>query len=309
MKLFENQDTILPLTSKAGSPIPSKIEVSPLVSFSILDHYSRREEDANKVIGALLGERKSDGRICVTGSFPVPHEESGQVCSLHTEFFERMYKLHKRVSAKENVVGWYAASEEQALSLNSQFFHEFFEKACEAPVHLMMDPSLSTQPSSPSAQHIPTLGFANKKLSLGSKVVGSQFVPVEVVLADPEGLVDMLFRRSTPAFHDKFQQTMSPAFSEYEGLELSLNNILSFLDKVALYVQDVQDGKVTSTPEIQEALSDALSCVPSVDVDGFKDVIGKSINELKMVLQLSSLTQHQLDVGEQLAMIKDPVRV
>ena len=39
--------------------------VHPAVLFSIVDHYSRREEDQNRVIGTLLGTIGDDGEVTV----------------------------------------------------------------------------------------------------------------------------------------------------------------------------------------------------------------------------------------------------
>ena len=50
-------------------------QVSPSVVLSVLDHYVRRNEDQERVIGTLLGVVNEAGEIEVRGSFPVPHSE------------------------------------------------------------------------------------------------------------------------------------------------------------------------------------------------------------------------------------------
>jgi translation initiation factor 3 subunit F len=53
-------------------------KISPLVVFSILDHYMRRSEGQQRVIGTLLGSN-NDGVLEITNAFPVPHTETESV--------------------------------------------------------------------------------------------------------------------------------------------------------------------------------------------------------------------------------------
>lgn len=52
--------------------------ISPLVVFSVLDHYMRRSEGQERVIGTLLGAN-NDGHLEITNCFPVPHTEGETV--------------------------------------------------------------------------------------------------------------------------------------------------------------------------------------------------------------------------------------
>ena len=55
------------------------MQVHPLVLFNILDHYIRRNEGQDRVIGTLLGVQSGSNSVTVTNSFPVPHSEGEQV--------------------------------------------------------------------------------------------------------------------------------------------------------------------------------------------------------------------------------------
>lgn len=52
----------------------TKCIVYPVVVFNILDHYIRREEDNDRVIGTLFGVI-NDGIIEIRNCFPVLHKE------------------------------------------------------------------------------------------------------------------------------------------------------------------------------------------------------------------------------------------
>ena len=67
-----------------GTESNSKYNIHPVVIFSILDHYSRRHEGQQRVIGTLLGRAgKLEKTVEVTNCFPVPHTEKDQVVQLH----------------------------------------------------------------------------------------------------------------------------------------------------------------------------------------------------------------------------------
>ena len=62
-------------TFRLSATLPNA-KVHPVVLFNILDHYTRRNEGQDRVIGTLLGSVNSDGSVEVKNSFPVPHTES-----------------------------------------------------------------------------------------------------------------------------------------------------------------------------------------------------------------------------------------
>merc|ERR1712178_415166 len=88
--------------------------VHPAVVFTILDHFSRRNEGQEGVIGTLLGE-ENDGVVEIKNCFPVPHNETAEQVQgeiqyhvgVDMEFHRTMYELHRKVSTREVVVGWY----------------------------------------------------------------------------------------------------------------------------------------------------------------------------------------------------------
>lgn len=51
-------------------------KVHPLVIFNICDCYVRRPDQADRVIGTLLGSISADGTVDIRNSYAVPHNES-----------------------------------------------------------------------------------------------------------------------------------------------------------------------------------------------------------------------------------------
>lgn len=85
-------------------------KLHPTVLFSIVDHFSRRQEEQGRVLGTLLGT-VSDGVVDVLNSFPVPHSETDQA-TIDSEFQSTMCALHRKVHPKQVVVGWYSTGSE-----------------------------------------------------------------------------------------------------------------------------------------------------------------------------------------------------
>lgn len=56
--------------------------VHPVVIYSICDSYVRRQDQADRVIGTLLGSVSPDGTVDIRNSYAVPHNESSEQVSL-----------------------------------------------------------------------------------------------------------------------------------------------------------------------------------------------------------------------------------
>ena len=87
-----------------------RASVEPVVLFSIIDHYSRRDKGQDFVVGTLLGTEE-DGVVTISSAFPVPHTEVEDQIALNTDFHTTMLGLHQRVNTKQTVVGWYSTGE------------------------------------------------------------------------------------------------------------------------------------------------------------------------------------------------------
>lgn len=79
--------------------------VHPVALFSILDHFLRRKESQERVIGTLLGIR-NETEIEVRNAFAVLHSETAEQVAVDMEFHRSMFELHQKVNPKEVIVGW-----------------------------------------------------------------------------------------------------------------------------------------------------------------------------------------------------------
>lgn len=87
---------------------PTSVTIHPVALFSILDHYLRRKDDQERVIGTLLGVRSTTDslEVEVKSSFAVLHSETSEQVAVDMEYHRTMYELHHKVNPKEVIVGW-----------------------------------------------------------------------------------------------------------------------------------------------------------------------------------------------------------
>merc|ERR1711979_72481 len=90
------------VVTKMASQVVCKVH--PVVLFSIIDSFERRNEDAKRVIGTLLGY-PDKGVIEVTNCFTIPHHESDEEVAVDIDFARNMYDLHRKVNPSEVIVG------------------------------------------------------------------------------------------------------------------------------------------------------------------------------------------------------------
>lgn len=113
---------------------------SPVVLFSVLDHYLRRDDPQTKVIGALLGVRTQDGtEVEIRNAFPLIYTVDGENIVLDREHYRSMYELHQRVNPEEVVLGWYTAGADVSAACTP--VHAFFadDVAPFQPIHVTID--------------------------------------------------------------------------------------------------------------------------------------------------------------------------
>lgn len=71
--MASSDQTVLQFSPSSAS---LSARVQPLVIFNICDCYVRRPDQAERVIGTLLGSVLPDGTVDIRNSYAVPHSES-----------------------------------------------------------------------------------------------------------------------------------------------------------------------------------------------------------------------------------------
>eukprot|EP01105_Mastigella_eilhardi_P007515 TRINITY_DN18953_c0_g1_i1.p1 TRINITY_DN18953_c0_g1~~TRINITY_DN18953_c0_g1_i1.p1 ORF type:complete len:305 (-),score=109.72 TRINITY_DN18953_c0_g1_i1:38-922(-) len=275
-----------------------RVKLRPVVIFNVYDHFARRrdeERDAGeqqpsqppvqRVIGTLLGTISRDGLVEVCDCFPVPHSESKQV-AIDMKFHKEMLELHQRVAPSRGVVGWYATGSD--ITESSAMIHEFYLQEMHGiqPVHLTVDTDLSLE-------QLQTKAFMGNFVRFSGKKVMTAFLPVplEMESFNTEQIGLDAVRRSRDG---------KVPLQSLNTIESSLSNLLALLDTVVGYVEEVKEGKRPEDRAVGRQLQRALHAVPRLSSAGVEKLFADSIQELLMVVYLSSLTRAQVTLAEKI---------
>ncbi|KAK6775624.1 hypothetical protein RDI58_026625 [Solanum bulbocastanum] len=99
--------------SPSSTSISAKVH--PLVIFNICDCFVRRPDQADRIIGTLLGSVLPDGTVDIRNSYAVPHTESQDQVALEIDYHHNMLSSHQKVNPKEVIVGWNSVFQESFL--------------------------------------------------------------------------------------------------------------------------------------------------------------------------------------------------
>lgn len=278
-----------------------EVRLRPVVLFSILDHFLRRNKDQSRVIGTLLGSVHG-GVVEVRNCFPVPHvEKTEEVVAVGKDFNRNMLALHRRVNPKEAIIGWYATSPDgSAISEFSCLIHDFYASECARPLHLVIDTSLRSP-------RLSVRTLISTPLSIADKVV-VKFQQIkcsfEPTAAERIGLNMMLhngaaFKNTSTGPVDS-RALATSLTSDIGGLEAAITKLQSVLKTVSDYVDAVVEGRTEPDIAIGRRIADTLASVPRVDPSVFDKMFNDSLQDLLMVVYLSQLTRTQIAIAEKL---------
>jgi translation initiation factor 3 subunit F len=320
--------------------LPS-VKVHPTAIFGILNHFSRRSDLDTRVIGTLLGTRNGN-EIEITDCYGVPFvEEVDEIkIKINQDYHNQMYKAHRRISKKEEIMGWYSttATNGAFITNTSSVINSFYMKQCEdsnsnnnkdgesnsehenQPVHLVIDSTLQNRDS------MAVRAFLAKPITLDDTAFADMFeeISVELVMSPAEktALYHMMLgdrnlnqnnndsSSSRSSSSTVFQTWDKPEItsalpSELNDVQNGVEQLLHTIDDLQLYVDSIINGKTTVTdgdgiPEIGVELAHALSSLSSYKQDEITAQLHGKIQDQIMIAYLSTLTKAQAHVSEKL---------
>jgi len=268
-----------------------EVRVEPVVLFSIIDHYSRRDEGQDFVIGSLLGTEEG-GVVTVCSSFAVPHHEVDGSLMLATERHATMLSLQQRVLPKQVVVGWYSTGE--TVNENTMLFHEFYGQDVERPVHLLLDLGLGERRMS-------TKAYVASGLTLGSSRLGTAFREVRLSIVNGEsdrvGIDNLLKMTGSSA---GAVAVAGGGSAELDLVESTVKKLLRALEGVVDYVDKVKSGTQTAEPEVVRLLQALVAAAPRLPTESFEKMFNVQVQDMLTIVYLANLTRTQLALAEKL---------
>ncbi|KAK4320022.1 hypothetical protein Pmani_009091 [Petrolisthes manimaculis] len=267
-------------------------KVHPVVFFTIVDSYERRNPDAHRVIGTLLGTIGVDkGAVEITNCFCVPHNESKEEVAVELDFAKDMYELHRKVNPGEVIVGWWATGHE--ITDHSLLIHDYYSRITTSPIHLTVDTTLH-------GGRMNIKGYVSASMGVPGRTPGTMFapIPVEVISYAPEIVGTSVTQKS------KYirQRIVEPTTDLHQIFEAT-QNMETTLDALISYVDDVLSGKVTADNYIGRELTKMVNQVPKMSAHEFEEMLNTNMKDLLMVIYLSQLTKVNVSLNEKLTML------
>ncbi|KZT60705.1 Mov34-domain-containing protein [Calocera cornea HHB12733] len=274
------------------SPVTS-VTVHPIALFSILDHYLRRDEKQDRVIGTLLGSRQ-DGEVEVKSAFAVLHAETAERVAVDMDYHRTMLELHQRINPREVIVGWYSTGGN--LNNNSALIQGFYqhETAPHPAIHLSLDTDATDG-------QLGVKTYLSAPVGVTPKLENCVFTPVPCTLRYTnveKGGLDLLSNAASSSTH------LAHPEREMEELEKAVTDVVGMLDRVLSYVQAVLKGERKGDPAVGRYLLDTLSAEgPALGRKGAEALIGSQLQDTIMVSYLASLVRSQVEVSSRLALV------
>ncbi|OIW04093.1 hypothetical protein TanjilG_00653 [Lupinus angustifolius] len=244
---------------------------------------SKRPDQAERVIGTLLGSVLTDGTLDIRNSYAVPHNESIDQVALDIEYHHNMLLSHQKVNPKEVIVGWYSTG--LGVTGGSALIHEFYSREVSNPIHLTVDTGFLNGEGTIKA-------YVSNNLSLGDRQIAAQFqeIPLDLRMVEAER---MGFDTLKATAIDKIP-------SDLEGMETSMQHLLALIDDIYKYVDDVVEGRSDPDNRIGRFISDAVGSLPKLPPSAFDKLVNDSLQDHLLLLYLSSITRTQLSLAEKL---------
>ena len=208
-----------------------------------------------------------------------------------------MLSLHLRANPRETVVGWYATAlpeptgGSKCIADTSSLIHEFYAGECDDdPIHLVVDTSLDTDEMALRA-------YKSIPVTVKGEALANVFHEIRLAMKSSESeriCIDrMIGASSTPVGASTNQD-------ESLALKISMEKLLSMLEKCSEYVNKVVAGDIPADDEVGRDISDTLNSIPRIRPEVFDKMFNDSLQDLLMVTYLSNITKTQLTVAEKL---------
>jgi len=286
------------------TPQATSCSLHPVVMFEVLDHYTRRNVEDGRVVGALLGSVNTDGSVALKNSFAMPHDIVDQD---FLGFFNTMSELHHRVNPRETVVGWYtttkstdAVGKQEEVGEEDVHLHAFFEEKIGDRYPCVL---LRVDANIHSSTTIGVSAFTSSSMGLKSDknapelVLGKCFQRVQCAIRAYEAErigVDFITQNTIGQGGGEVLGT------DLEKLESSILKLNMMIESTISHVDAIIDGSLKPDTKVGRSLAEAIAAVPDVSPAEFQVSLDKGLQDLLMVHYLGAITQAQISFWQKL---------
>jgi len=265
-------------------------------------------------MGTLLGRVNEEGRVEVRDSYSVPHTESAEG-NVHMDLKHHaaMAELHGGVARQERVVGWYSTG--AALTSNDQIIQDFYNgevedggTGLEFAIRMLVDVRMAVP-----GKGLGVRCFMFRSMTLQGQRLAAAYheMPVELLGLAAVGLdkgargrtgLDVISQASPAELPDGSDPLLAgrKLESEFEGLQRTLVLLTDKVRSARRLVDDVCAGRRAPDAEVGALIAEAVASVPKVDTEAFDKMFHEGLQDVLMVLYLTTLTQAQVNLAEKI---------
>lgn len=274
------------------------VRIHPVVLFNIVDIYERRNIDANRVIGTLLGTQDKSGNVEISNSFVVQHREANNEVAIDIEVAKELFELHRKVNPNETIVGWFATGGKE-VNEYSVVIHDYYSRETANPIHLTVDPS---------ERGLNIKAYVSTPFGVPSKNVGTMFTLLPDVTIAGGYETEMIGVKAcmlASGLHN---------YSKAQSIESELEMIVQMSQKaqemIGTILQFIDDNILSANKSVPSNSNDIgrqlMAMVESIVPFGGKDddALNANLKDLLMVVYLANLSKSQLMLNEKLSLLQ-----
>ena len=274
------------------------VRIHPVVLFNIVDIYERRNIDANRVIGTLLGTQDKTGNVEISNSFVVQHREANNEVAIDIEVAKELFELHRKVNPNETIVGWFATGGKE-VNEYSVVIHDYYSRETSNPIHLTVDPS---------ERGLNIKAYVSTPFGVPSKNVGTMFTLLPDVTIAGGYETEMIGVKAcmmASGLHN---------FSKAQSIDSELEMIIQMSQKaqeiIGTILQFIDENMLSANKSVPSNSNDIgrqlMAMVESIVPFGGKDddALNANLKDLLMVVYLANLSKSQLMLNEKLSLLQ-----
>nr|XP_046916451.1 eukaryotic translation initiation factor 3 subunit F-like [Dermatophagoides farinae] len=278
----------------------TSVRVHPLVVYNIIDIYERRNLDANRVIGTLLGSVDKLGNVEISNSFVVKHREANNEVAVDLEVAKELYELHKKVFPSETIVGWFATGGGE-VNEYSVVIHDYYSRECQNPIHLTVDPS---------ADGISVKAYVSTIFGIPGKNVGTMFTPIDDISIsycyEPEliGVRACMYAAGLPSVSTDSKEIFLA--NELDQIIQMCNKCQDDIARIVKFIEEkILSGtsKVSIPSNTNDIGRQLMAMIENIIPFGGDDdeAFNSNLKDFLMVVYLSNLSKTQLGLNEKIS--------
>jgi len=274
------------------------VRIHPVVLYNIVDIYERRNIDANRVIGTLLGTQDKSGNVEISNSFVVQHREANNEVAIDIEVAKELFELHRKVNPNETIVGWFATGGGE-VNEYSVVIHDYYSRETSNPIHLTVDPS---------ERGLNIKAYVSTPFGVPGKNTGTMFsLLTDVCVAsgyEPEmiGVKACMLASGLP--------NLGKSQSIESELEMIIQTSQKAQEIIAVILQFIDDNILSANKSVPSNSNDIgrqlMAMVESIMPFGGDDddALNANLKDLLMVVYLANLSKTQLMLNEKLSLLQ-----